>query len=292
MKIPYIKYIETLVAGGYKPQQVCNDLESIGISTRLDIVNYVSEVMRTNNPEQFEEKSPDPLWLHELGIEKMYSYKFQVPLPPGVSGIEGAFKVLNDPLMYRLITSMAMANMNEEDIELIVNGKYDIEYASEDINEFVNYFFNVKDWTIVNKQKYVETVKVPELKNAYKLALKGDKDYLLWKLGAAPEKSFDIMLKDMMVDSYYNFKERAKGDPELAQKWGTLAVKLTDRLEKLEKETHEKQDMFADIQFQIKNSPTSSEDGKTLDSNKPDLNVNVSINNKDVPHISELAKDD
>ena len=60
---------------------------------------------------------------------------------------------------------------------------------------------------------------------------------MLWKLGPAPDKSFNGMLSDMMVDRYYNFKERSKVDPDTAQRWGALAVKLTDRLERLDKET-------------------------------------------------------
>ena len=55
-----------------------------------------------------------------------------------------------------------------------------------------------------------------------------------------------------MTDSYYNFKERSKADPELAQKWGGLAVKLTDRLERLEKETIDKQDLFDTVVFKLK----------------------------------------
>ena len=289
MKFPYIKFVETLIVGRIKPDSIVNECNNLGFAFPLEAVVHCEKVLHDKNPEYFGSKdAPDPVWIHELGIEKMYSHRFQVQLPMGTAGIEGAYNIINDPLMYRLITSMALANANEEDIELIVNGKYNIEYATEDIVEFIHYFFNViNKWTLVEKQQYVNTVTVPELKSAYKLALRGDKDYLLWKLGAAPEKPFDIMLKDMMVDSYYNFKERAKADPELAQKWGTLAVKLTDRLEKLERETHEKQDMFADIQFQIKGGdgpPLQKNETPSVDIAGTSVNVKVSA----IPHIEDL----
>ena len=49
-------------------------------------------------------------------------------MPGGdVEGVSGSFKLLNDRLMYRLMTSLALANVNSEDIELIINGKYDID---------------------------------------------------------------------------------------------------------------------------------------------------------------------
>lgn len=280
MRIPYIKFVETLIIGRLKPEQVVNECNSLGLEFPLSAAVAVDDTLRKTYEEYFLSKDlPDPVWLHELNVEKMYGHRFQVQVPAGITGITGAYKLLNDPLMHRLITSMALANANDEDIELIINGKYNIEYATEDIVEFLHYFFNVKGWSLVEKQRYVDTVNNPDLKRAYKLALSGDKDYLLWKLGAAPEKPFDEMLKDMMVDSYYNFKERAKADPELAQKWGALAVKITDRLEKLEKETGEKKDMFADIEFQLKS-----------DKEVPDekvVGVSVSIGSN-ITHIEDL----
>jgi len=148
----------------------------------------------------------------------MFGYLYKISVPDGVEGIEGAFDILNDPLMYRLITSMALAKITDEDIELIVNGKYNIQYGSDDIEQFLYYFFDIASWSLARKKEYVNQISSPDLKKFYKLALKGNKDYLVWKLGAAPDKSFDQMLRDMMTDSYYNFKERAKSDPELAQK--------------------------------------------------------------------------
>ncbi len=148
----------------------------------------------------------------------MYGYLYNKEVSAGTLGIEGAFSLLNDPLMYRLITSLALAGITEEDIELIVNGKYNIHYTSEDIKEFLHYFFKVDGWSLNQKKDYVSGIKDQSLSRFYKLALKGDKDYLVWKLGAAPDKSFDHMLRDMMLDSYYNFKERSKVDPDTAQK--------------------------------------------------------------------------
>lgn len=60
------------------------------------------------------------------------------------------------------------------------------------------------------------------------------------------------MLRDMMTDSYFNFKERSRIDPDVAQKWGTLAIRLTDRLEKLEAQTEEKKNLFDEVSFKIK----------------------------------------
>ena len=81
----------------------------------------------------------------------------------------------------------------------------------------------------------------------------------------------------MMTDSYYNFKERSKGDPDLAQRWGGLAIKLTDRIDRLEKDTGDKKDFFAEFNVKLK-SYREDKDDKGKGEN-PDI------------HISELDND-
>ena len=182
----------------------------------------------------------------------MYGYIFEVYTDKtNVSDIDGAFKILNDPLMKRLVTSLAMAGITTEDIELIVNGKYNIEYSHEHIVLFLKYFFDVADYSFVEKKKLVEKVVDQDTKRFFTIALRGDKDYLLWKLGAAPDKSFDAMLRDMMSDSYYNFKERSRVDPDLAQRWGGLAVKLSDRIDRIQAEKTSSEDLFEELEFKL-----------------------------------------
>ena len=277
MQIPYIKYLETLVVGRLKPAAIHEKLEELGLKFPLPGIQKVYNHFSSLQPDYFADpaESIETAWLSEWGLEKMFGHLFKVDVPSGTDGIDGAFKVMNDPLMYRLITSMALAGITDEDIELIVNGKYNIEYASEDIQEFLHYFFNVAEWSIGDKQDFVAQVEIPELKKFYKLALRGDKDYLLWKLGAAPDRSFDLMLRDMMTDSYYNFKERSKGDPDLAQRWGALAIKLTDRIDRLEKDTGDKKDFFAEFNVKLKSYREDQNDDKSSD---------------DI-HISDLNKD-
>ena len=96
----------------------------------------------------------------------MYGYMFNHQVGD-VEGVSGSFKLLNDRLMYRLMTSLALANVNSEDIELIINGKYDIEYTSEEVDNFLFYFFNVEEWTYKEKVDYVNSVSDKNLAHFY-----------------------------------------------------------------------------------------------------------------------------
>lgn len=260
MKVPHIKYIEALICSKFQRDTIIEKLEEQEFFIPFNGIDQVHEVLAKLNPDYIINNQPDPDWLIELGVDKMVTYLRKLEMPNGADGIEGAFRILEDPLMYRLITSLALAKITDEDIELIVNGKFNINYSSGDIQEFLHYFFNVKSWTLTDKLEYIELVQNPDLKRFYKMALKEDKDHLVWKLGAAPNKTFDTILKEIMTDSFYNFKEMSKTNPEMAQKWGTLALRTVEKLEKLEQTTNEKRDLFNEISFKLNQS--SKEDNK------------------------------
>lgn len=224
---------------------------------------YIVEVykdMYKSNPGFWntDSKAPDLNWLRELDIDKFVCHQLNLELENGTHGIQGALEIINDPDMYKVITSLALAKINDEDIELIVNGKYNIHYDMDDIKEFLRYFFDVEKWNLTEKKSYTNMIIDPKLKKAYQIALDGDKDYLIWKLGIAPDKSFDQMLRDMMADSYYNFKETAKVSTDTAQKWGNLALRITDRVDRLDKESADKKSLFDQIMFKV-NNPDSVE---------------------------------
>lgn len=148
----------------------------------------------------------------------MYSHLTGFRVHKNMAGVEGALRLSEDPLMYRYITSLALARINDKDIELIVGSKFNPDYSVEDINLFLHYFFDVKSWSVKDKQEYVSKVTDPSLKEIYKDSLKHDKEYIMWKLGGKADLSIEEMMKDMAQDSYYNFKEKSRREPDEAQK--------------------------------------------------------------------------
>ncbi|MBC8436998.1 hypothetical protein H8D85_01595 [bacterium] len=266
MRIPHERYVKTLVAGRLEPQEILDRLEKVGLSFPLPGVQAIHQELSDEQPDYFKDKrtSIEVQWLKDWGISEMYGYLFDTYTGDNVEGIKGAFKLLDDPLMFRLITSLAIAKITSEDIELIVNGKYNVEYSHDNIELFLKYFFDIGPLKAAERKALVNSVTDGNLKRYYKIALQGDKDYLLWKLGAAPDKSFDIMLRDMLSDSYYNFKERSRVDPDLAQKWGALAVKLADRVDRIVQEDKDSENIFEAIEFKLKGSTENGESTEIL----------------------------
>jgi len=255
MEIPFIKYIEALVACKYSIDVIYDRINQLGVTLAdmfpREAVAQVYSKISTLAPEYFKGVNtiPEPEWLRELNIITLVAKELKLQVSENTVGLAGAFEILKDQNMYEIMTSLALAKVNDEDIELIINGKYNIHYSHEDIKDFLHYFFNVENWSLSQKKEYVNVVKEPRLKKFYNLALDGDKDYLIWKLGIAPDKSFDQMIRDMGTDAYYNFKEQMRAHPEEAQKWGQLVIRLSDRLDRIEKDTEEKRDLFSQITF-------------------------------------------
>ena len=257
-ELPHYNFCKAVVAGkGGGHQYAVDSLKTHNLHFTEDHYRTIYNELSTENPEYFDPKADPQKTIQDLeadhmdqwNITKMCGYLYDINVSTGVVGIEGAFKILDDPLMFRLISSLAIIGITEEDIELMVNGKFNAQYSTEDIKDILYYCFNMKSWTRMQRVEYVKNYGRPECMSAYKIAIKGDKDYLIWKLGAAPDKTYDAMLKEMMVDSFYNFKEKVKSDPDLAQRWGNLTVKLTDKLDKIHKENVDSRDMFQMIEF-------------------------------------------
>ena len=268
MRYPHERFVRTLVAGRLSPEHILDRLKKHDLTFPLPGVQEIHDKLSQEQPEYFKKKSVsiEIQWLKDWDIEEMYGHLFNIHTPSvNPHDIVGALAILEDPLMKRLISSLAISNITSEDIELIVNGKYNVEYSHENIQMFLKYFFDVSDFTFADKKRLVEVVKDPDIKRFYKIALKGDKDYLLWKLGAAPDRSFDAMLRDMMSDSYYNFKERAKVDPELAQKWGALAIKLSDRIDRVAGDKASNEELFKEIEFKLSETKKDQEEPIHID---------------------------
>jgi hypothetical protein len=266
-KYPHLEFVKVLLVGRLSAAAINDTLVKLGLgkvdfddlaALRRDIVTVYpdQEYLYPIKKYQTEVKRPcvpadaDIDWLVETNLSPMFGHYFKIEVP-STTGIQGAFNLLDDPLMFRLVTALAITGITDEDIELLVNGKYNQHYGSEDITEFLNYFFNLKKWTRVQKAHWIKAAAPPEFSKYYKIALKGDKDYLIWKLGAAPDKSFEQMLAEMSTDAYYNFKEQSRTNPETAQKWGGLAVKLIEKLDKVKKDEQKSNDFFDMIEFSV-----------------------------------------
>ena len=262
--LPHEKYIKVLITRKLALPYINTELNELLLQeVTSKVFDDLYKSLYNTNADYFDSTDPnllpDEQWLKDQGIFEVYAYKYNYPLSDSNESkrlelsVPGALQILNDPLMRRAIQALSIAgSVPEEDIELIINGKYDITYISENFSLFIKYFFDVKEWSLAQKRAYVKKLPASQeiFRPVYVIALTNDKNYLLWKLGLAPDKSFDQMLRDLATDAYYNCKERSH-DPDSALKWGTLMTKIMDRLDKFDEDTQDKNDLYKQLTINL-----------------------------------------
>ncbi len=254
MKWPHKKFIQALLCERYGPDQVLEELDKWSLPFPTQDLQDIYMEIKPQHAAYFNHrrKEIDRDFLDKEGLHQMWAYYFKKPTELDTHPIGGAFALLENVQLRILLYAMALAGTSAEEMELIVNGKFDVNASSDDVDAFLYYFFNLSDFNYSEKTMLEDAfAKNLTTKRAFKLALQGDKNYMLWKLGAAPDKSFDQMLRDMLADSYYLFKEKSKTEPEIATKFGSLAVRLADRLERVIQNDQKANDLFSEIKFDI-----------------------------------------
>ena len=294
--------MQTLITGRINSALFVDDLQQhkIVLPKEKDILFIRDEIISTN-PGYFsttpssenEEMLPDHDWLEEHHLSPMYYYRFQKPTNYSLKGCEQSFRMLSDPRMVKYMHLLSFAGVTQEDIEIILNSKYNISFESEDFTMFLRYFANYEGWVFSDKELYSDTITDADLRKLYKTALKGDRSALIWEMGLGPDPtlSMDDLLRDMFTDSYFYFKKNVKLRPDDAQKFAGLAVKISDRLDSLNGKKEGTQDLISELRIRLVNKETK-EDPKQKIVNIADLHVELPPStNEAIPNLEALMNE-
>jgi hypothetical protein len=235
LRLPHENYIKTLIASRKGVHAIVKEVtDTTNVFCSEDIVLELREQMYLERSSYFDNlnEEVDIDWLESHNIDRMFGYLYDHQIRRDIIGAEGALRLLDDQRMFLVTTSLALCGVDDMDIELFVNGKFDLDYTGPDIKEFLNMFFDIKSWAKKEKVRYVDTVRNPELKRAYKDALTGDKNRMLWKLKLSPALDFDECLREIFSDMFYKFKETINADGDQALKYAKMAESLSGRLSK------------------------------------------------------------
>lgn len=265
IRVPEKLYLQALVAGGFSPDKILDEMTRLKLEIPLEDVKAVITEMREVVPLYFkEDREINDEEIDLLNVSPMYYYRHSKSAPSNVNiaGCDNALLMLEDPTLRKAVTALSLAGINPLDIELLINGRYHVTWESEDFRNFIKFFANFDDWSYADRAFYVETrVKEADFKNILKkAALKGDRHYLVWKLGLGtdPHMSMEGIFTDMIADSYFTFKELMQARPDDAQKFANLAIRLSDRLDKNESAKKETHDLAKELQIKLVVETTNS----------------------------------
>jgi len=261
-RIPEKKYIQTLIAGKLNASLLIDDLQSRGIPIPANDLKALYDEMVSSNPEYF--KTPDAEvdleWIESLDLQPLYHHRFKKAYGKSLRGAIEAMQMLEDPRLRKYIHVLCISGIPKDDIELILNAKYDIAYESEGYETFMKFFANYEGWSYTDKQQYINSIADKDFKRLAQGAMSSTRSQIIWELGLGtdPNASFDEMLKDMFTDSYFYFKQQVHYKPDDAQKFAALAIKISDRLESLSDKQKEQENIFADLKIKLVQEDTKS----------------------------------
>lgn len=266
----------------------------IQIPKDKELIAIHDELVNTN-PEYFtSEIEADPDWVKDVGLSPMFYFRWKKPTDLSLRGCEGAFRILEDPRMMKYMHLLSFAGITKDDIELILNAKYNISYETEDFQAYFQFFANYDGWTYTDKELFSDQIVDLELRKQYKLALKEDRAQLIWEigLGTDPDLSVPDLLHDMFNDSYRYFKRFQKNRPDDAQKYASLAVKISDRLEGIKDKDADAQSLISQLKITLSNQE-SRPDPKQQIINISELHIELPPpTNESIPNLDALMNQD
>jgi len=295
IRVPERHYIETLIVGRNNSSLIIDELQSHNIPIPTNDMKAIYENIVKTNPKYFQDESMpvDEEWVEGLTLSPMFFYRFKKPTEKSLQGCEGAFKILEDPKVTKYIHALLLNGVPKEDIELIINARYNIAYDSPDFDVFIHNFACYDGWTYQDKELYINNVQDPEMKKIVKKALTADRTELIWELGLGtdPKASFDDMLKEMFTDSFFYFKKNLKYSTDDAHRFAQLAVKLADRMDQIEDKKKEEMDLFKELSIKLDTESTKKNktNKKATIVDKDDMDVEIpERTEKIIPDLNAL----
>ena len=282
IRVPEKRYIQTLIIGRNNAALIVDELQMRKIPVPTNEMRSIYDEVTHSCPDltYFKDHGtnlppePNQDWLESLELAPMYYYRFNKATDLSLQGCSGAFKMLEDPKMVLYINALSLAGIPLDDVELILNAKYNISYDTPDFKVFANYFANYSEWSYTDKELFVSSQIDLEKKKIYKMALGGERSVLIWELGLGtdPNADFDDMLKDMFTDSYYFFKKNMKYNADDAMKFATLATKLSDRMDAIRDKKADTMDLLSELKIKLVNEDTRK-DKRVVDLHDMDIEM-------------------
>jgi hypothetical protein len=263
VRVPELRYIQTLITGRHNASLLIDELTSLKIPVPANDLKIIYADLVNSNTQYFGDPSyppPEHDWLVSFQMSPMYYYRFAKPIPDGVNlqGCAQAIHMLEDPKLVKYINTLLLANIPINDIELILNAKYNISYESKDFEMFERYFANYSTWSYTDKDIFINSLINEDYRRAYRSAITNERSQIIWELGLGtdPTASFETMLRDMFTDSYFLFKKNLKFNTEDAQRFAHLAIKLSDRMDHLDEKNKDENDLFSELKINLQTQST------------------------------------
>lgn len=249
MRYPYDLFIRFLVT---RRADVNATLESFGLPELTEEeIKERSDLLSSTLPPSFVEyldseknivknKTGFLEWTEIHDIREMWEIQpeFKISeerkITRGSSDMTKACEIFADPQKRTALSLLVIRAFDFEDIVELFQNKFNFILTKGTYKYALKYFF---DFSAMHQNDYANLLQnvSPEERNSLNLALTpNSKDFLSYRIGSVPNLSYDEVLQDIMVTSYYKFKA-CQNEPlmdMLAMKWAAMAMKAGEMKKK------------------------------------------------------------
>ena len=267
MRYPYDLFIRFLVT---RKADVNETLRRLSLPPLTDTEIFDKDI--TGGPEPAPEVSEPALfiaWAESQDIRELWElqneFKFTEhrKLTHGSDAMARAFDLFADPEKRTALSLMLIRSFDPDDIANTFADHLNFPVTSEVVQLFSKFFGNFdelskRDWNHLLKNLH------PQQRDSLRLGIDAEsQEFVSYSVGRLPRLTYEEILHDIMVSSYYKFKALVDQPlmDFLAQRWAALAITSGEKKARYTK--GDRTDIVEDIQlrfeFQDDHHPTLSD---------------------------------
>lgn len=232
--IPYVRYLKSLhLIYKCNEEKVVKDLKKFGLPSDKKIFDSsLDQFLRTLG--RYSKSLSSCLYI-EFSENAFKEISVLLDVDKFFEGkkFKDTFPIASDPLIKKHVECCILTKVEFDVIVEDVLKLYRTEISVDNIIEFKNLFFELKEISnTYDFTRYADLLPPEERALKNKCRANGPQ-YTRWALGADVELDSKKITKEMIADVYFRYKEKASDGTsdsfEKAMKLGSLATKLIDR---------------------------------------------------------------
>ncbi len=171
-------------------------------------------------------------WAESHGIREMWELQPEFiktshrSLTEGSTSLNDAFKIFSDPRHRTAMSLLLMRNFDKDDISSTFLTRFSISVDVDTITVGERYFFDFSRMRPADWRNLLNGVS-PEERNKLLIGREETSmEFVEQAIGVTPKVSYESILNDIMVSSYYKFKALVDVPlmDSMAQRWASMAM--------------------------------------------------------------------
>lgn len=206
---------------------------------------------------EIEDKEAFIEWTHGHNVRELweiqpeYKHSDLRKLTANSTDMKDACDIFATPRIRTAFSLLVLQKFTTDEIVDTIGGHFELSLSAASINLAIKYFFDFTRLSPQDLHHLIHTLPA-EQRDQYQLATKAQsREYTEFVIGKLPKLTFEEILHDIMVNSYYKFKSLVDQPlmDGMAQQWAVMAMNAGEKKARWTK--GDRTDIVEDIQLRF-----------------------------------------